>query len=152
MPTKQKAKPRRPQPGLTSAVAAAVAGPLLGSVVKERIAEAVVDVAKDTSIPGLSMADAGAVTGAVIDALGKDDKLINASNSEPFWQSGIAWGAGVTALGVLVPIGARLFGFDIATEQVVEVGGSVVTIGGIIYTLYRRFMPGLKPLFSGASK
>ena len=52
------------------------------------------------------------------------------------------------ALGVLIPLVAAPLGFNISADRVVEVVGAVVTIGGIIFTLYRRFVPGLKPMFS----
>jgi len=129
-------------------LAGAVAKVALGPVVKAAVAKAVTKVADSPYIPEVNKADAAPVASAVIEALGQDPQFVNASNSEPFYQSGIAWGAGVTALGVLVPMVAGLFGFDVSTERVVEVGGSIVTIVGILYTLYRRFTPGLKPLFS----
>lgn len=77
-----------------------------------------------------------------------DPELQNEVNAEAPYQSRIAWGTAVTALGVLVPLGAKAFGVDISAEQVVAVGGAVVSLGGVAYTLRGRFKKNLHPLFS----
>ena len=132
-------------------VLAGVGKRILGTAVRGAIARAVQEVASDKNVPEMARTAARPVATAVIEALAQDQQFVNASNSEPLYQSGIAWGAGITALGVLVPMVANLFGVHIAAERVVEIGGSIVTIAGIAFTLYRRFMPGLRPLFSGGN-
>ena len=127
-----------------------IASAVLGAVVKKSIEKAMEKVAANPAIP-LAKADENKVTDAVIGVLEKDPTFINATNSEPFYQSGVAWGQAVVALGVLVPLVAHLFKIDITAEQVVQVLGSITTIAGLVYTLYRRFWPGLKPIKMGTA-
>lgn len=122
---------------------------VLGQVVKQSIEKAVEKVSDNPKIDGINHANEDKVAGAVIQALEKDTTFINATNSEPWYQSGVAWGSGLAALSVLIPIVAGWFGVGVTAEQVTEVGGSIGTLAGILFILYRRFMPGLKPLFSG---
>lgn len=129
-------------------ILAGVGKVLLGTAVKTAVAKAVEKVADDRSVPEIKKADAAPVATAVIEALGKDATFVNATNSEPAYQSRVAWGSIIAALGVLVPIVGNLLGWDIDEARVIEVGGAIVTLGGAGYALYGRFMPGLRPLFS----
>ena len=78
-----------------------------------------------------------------------DPVVKNEMNAEPWWQSRVALGSVVSALGVLAPIALRLFGVDVSAERVVEIAGAVMTLAGAGYAIYGRFRSGLKPLFAG---
>lgn len=122
--------------------------PIINKVIDKAVDKAVDVVAKSPVVPDVTTVNAPVIADVIKDVLAADPKFVNATNSEPVLQSGVAWGAAISALGVLAPMILNLFGIDIAPERVVEVGGALVTIGGVIFTLYRRFTPGLKPMFS----
>ena len=129
-------------------ILAGVGKVLLGAAVKTAVAKAVQTVADDRSVPEIKKADAVPVAAAVIKALGEDPKFVNATNSEAPIQSRVAWGSVIAALGVVIPLVANVFGWQIDHARVVEIGSAVITLGGAGYALYGRFAPGLKPLFS----
>lgn len=122
---------------------------VLGAVIKKSLEKAVDKAAEVRAVPINNKAEEHLVTTELISALEKDPVFINATNSEPWYQSGVAWGQVVVALGVIVPVAAKVIGFDISTEEVVSLGGAIITVAGMIYTLYRRFWPGLKPIGEG---
>ena len=130
-------------------ILAGVGKVLLGKTVKTAVARAVEKVADDQSIPGVRRADAVPVATAVIDALAQDKTFVNATNSEPAYQSRVAWGAVIAALGVAVPPLAKLLGFEVNAADIVTYGGAIITLGGAAFVLYGRFAKGLRPLFSG---
>lgn len=108
---------------------------ILGVVIKEAIAA----VGKKAVKPD----DLANEVQKIINA---DPRLQNALSQEKPYQSGVTWGGGA---GVLM--GAGMLWQAIAIGEFnPEVLGPA--IGGILagaYTLYRRWWPGLKPLFSG---
>jgi len=122
---------------------------ILGTAVRGAIARAVQEVASDKNVPEMARTAARPVATAVIDALAQDKAFVNATNSEGPLQSRVAWGAVIAALGVVVPPVAKLIGLDVDGAYIVELGGALVTLGGAGFALYGRFMPGLRPLFSG---
>lgn len=77
-----------------------------------------------------------------------DPVVKNEMNAEPWWQSRVALGSIVAALGVVLPPLLALFGVDTTADKIVEFGTAVVTLGGALFALYGRFVSGLKPLFS----
>ena len=81
-------------------------------------------------------------------AMESDPKVINEVSAEAPWQSRIAVGSTVGALGVLIPLVARAFGADISESTVVEATQAIIVLAGTGYALYGRFRRGLKPLFS----
>ena len=90
-----------------------------------------------------------AIVNDLVTTVTGDPVVKNEMNAEAPWQSRVAVGSVVSALGVLVPIGLGLFGVDVSADRVVEISGAVVTLVGAGYALYGRFRSGLKPLFSG---
>jgi hypothetical protein len=121
---------------------------ILGKVVQVAVAKAVEKVGNDKTVPEMKKADVAPVATAVIEELQKDPTFVNATNSEPAYQSRVAWGSVVSALGVLLPLVANIFGWDLDQARIIEIGSAVITLGGAGYALYGRFMPGLRPLFS----
>lgn len=126
---------------MNPAVLIPVLAPLLEAALKqrttaatpvERVAESVaIEVA--SKLPGVAKSD---------------PVLKNELNQEPLVQSRVVIGNVVAALGVLIPIGLHLFGVDVSSERVVEIGGAIVVLAGAGYSLYGRIKGGLKPLFS----
>jgi uncharacterized membrane protein len=121
---------------------------ILGKVVQTAVAKAVEKVGNDKTVPEMKKADVAPVATAVIEELQKDQTFINATNSEAPIQSRVAWGSVIAALGVLVPLVGKVFGFEVSADRIMEIGGAVITLSGAGFALYGRFMPGLKPLFS----
>lgn len=85
---------------------------------------------------------------AVVKEIAADPVLKNELNVEAPYQSRVAVGAVVAALGVVVPPLAELFGWEVERNVIVEFTSSLVTLGGAGYALYGRFKGGLKPLFT----
>lgn len=86
---------------------------------------------------------------AVAKEIAADPVLKNELNAEAPYQSRVAIGSVVAALGVVIPPLAGLFGWTIDGHAVVEFIASVVTLAGAGYALYGRFKSGLRPLFAG---
>lgn len=84
----------------------------------------------------------------VVKRLEQNPAVVNQVNAEAPYQSRVAVGSVVSALGVIIPVLGRLAGWDIDGNYVVEVITAAMTLGGALYALYGRFVPGLKPLFS----
>ena len=89
-------------------------------------------------------------TAAKIEAVvAADPKAVNELSAEPIYQSRVVLGSVVSALGVVVPLVAKVVGYDVDGSYVVEVGCAVLTLWGAGYALYGRLWTGgLKPLFS----
>ena len=118
----------------------------------ERVIDNAVEVAAvDPKVPGVTAANATAVAKAIKDEV--TPVLVNAANAEPLVQSRIMWGnvvAGLAPLVILIFAALRTLGFDvpnISEERVIEIGGALVTLGGVAYVFYGRLKTDLKPLF-----
>ena len=85
---------------------------------------------------------------AVAKEIAADPVLKNELNAEAPYQSRVAVGSVVAALGVVIPPLAGLLGWSIDGGTVVQFISSVVTLSGAAYALYGRFRTGLKPLFA----
>lgn len=122
----------------------------LGATVQESVVKAGWEVAADTGVPGLTTADAGEVTGAILDVLASDAKFVNATSSEAWWQSGVQYGGSAATLASLFIVGAavRAHGFDLGAYDQVTFIPAVIALAGGVFTLIRRFVPGLRPLFT----
>ena len=73
----------------------------------------------------------------------------NQMNAEPWYQSRVALGSIVAAVGVLLPTVLRVFGVETDEGTILKNLDAVVTLAGALYALYGRLASGLKPLFSG---
>ena len=131
-----------------------LANVVLGNVIKQGVAKAVAKVADRKDVPEVKKTEALPITEAVIDELAKDKQFINATNSEPWYQSGVAWGAGTGVAGSLAVVMPALFanGFDIAAYDMATFLPAFITLLGALFTLVRRFVPGWKPMFSSLAK
>ena len=89
-----------------------------------------------------------AVAEKVVAEVTADPVVKNEMNAEPWWQSRVALGSIVAALGVVLPPILGLFGIDTSADKIVEFGTAIVTLGGALFALYGRLATGLKPLFS----
>ena len=89
-----------------------------------------------------------AVAEKVVAQVTTDPVVKNEMNAEPWWQSRVAIGSIVAALGVVLPPLLALFGVDTSADKIVEFGTAIVTLGGALFALYGRLATGLKPLFS----
>lgn len=100
----------------------------------------------------LSKRETDSVTASVVqeivEQVAADPVAKNELNAEQPYQSRVAWGSVIAALGVLVPLVANVFGYDVDQARIVEIGSAMVTLGGAGYALYGRFASGLRPLFS----
>ena len=89
-----------------------------------------------------------AVAEKVVAQVTTDPVVKNEMNAEPWWQSRVAIGSIVAALGVVLPPLLALFGVDTSADKIVEFGTAIVTLSGALFALYGRLATGLKPLFS----
>lgn len=99
--------------------------------------------------PDVSPVKAAVIAEAAVERVQDDPVAANALNQEPFWQSGVGvFGAGgvLWAVGFLLmqvsEHGTQFHAYDL--EQTVGAAGTVLLFAAV---LYRRFVPGLKPLF-----
>jgi len=90
-----------------------------------------------------------AVAEKVVAEVTADPVVKNEMNAEPWWQSRVAIGSIVAALGVVAPPVLSLFGVNVSADRIVEIGTALVTLGGALFALYGRLRSGLKPLFAG---
>ena len=83
-----------------------------------------------------------------------DPVLQNEMNQEPWWQSGVGvFGSGgvLSQLGiVLVQVGTH--GTDFQSYDFETVGTAMLALAMFAMVLYRRFKPGLKPMFHSFRK
>ena len=79
-------------------------------------------------------------------AIQADPVLKNAMNAEAPYQSRVAIGSVISALGVVIPPLAGLVGWQISGNAIVDFIQACITLGGALYALYGRFWPDLKPL------
>lgn len=86
---------------------------------------------------------------AIVTQVTADPVLKNEMNAEPWWQSRVALGSIIAAIGVLLPTVLRLFGVEANEGEILRHLDAVVTLAGALYALYGRLASGLKPLFSG---
>lgn len=84
---------------------------------------------------------------AVAKEIAADPVLKNELNAEAPYQSRVAIGSVIAALGVVIPPLAGLLGWKVDGNAIVAFGSSIVTLAGAGYALYGRFRSGLKPLF-----
>ncbi len=77
-----------------------------------------------------------------------DPVVKNAISAEPWYQSRVALGSIVAAVGVLLPTVLGLFGIKADEGDILRHLDAVLTLAGALYALYGRLSSGLKPLFS----
>lgn len=123
--------------------------PILAAAIKAAVAKAITDKLGEASRKTIAPDVTAAIVEEVVSNVTKDPVVKNEMNAEAPWQSRVAVGSVVSALGVLAPIALRLFGVDVSAERVVEIAGAVMTLAGAGYAIYGRFRSGLKPLFAG---
>jgi hypothetical protein len=109
------------------------------------------EIAIKVASKAMDKKDAGIAPKAVEEmakAIKADPVLKNELSLERPYQSRVAIGSVVAALGVVVPLLAKLLGWDVDSSYVVQVLEAVLTLGGALYALYGRFASGLAPLFA----
>lgn len=110
---------------------------LVGTITEELV--------KEPSIP-VKGSDRHDVEVVVQDAVSQS-AVGNKLNAEAPYQSRVLVGIIISSIGTI--FGA--FGHAFTPEEVaryVDAGTAIVTLGGLAYSAYGRFWPGLKPLFS----
>ena len=112
--------------------------------------KAAISVAVDKNTPPtVSKAEANQIATAAQAEIAKDPALVNALGQERWWQSGVGFfGAG----GVLWSVGAILtqvadHGTNVSDYEMDVMVTALGALGSFIAVLYRRYWPGLKPLF-----
>jgi hypothetical protein len=74
-----------------------------------------------------------------------DPRLMNALNEEKPYESGVTWGG---AAGALTSAGALWALIQAGNYDPALLGPAIAGVLAGLFTLYRRWWPGLKPLFS----
>lgn len=122
----------------------------LGNGVKSAIVSAVQSVAKDKAVPEITPKDAPPVAGAILAELAQNPAFINATNSERWYQSGVAWGLNGVTAGAFALVMPQVFqhGYHLDRWDWPVAGPSVFILLSAAFGYIRRFVPGLKPLFS----
>lgn len=114
-------------------------GPILGAAVPVMIEE----VRNDPDISIEQVMDA--VAPAVAVATKTDPVVVNSTNGEKPWQSGTT--LGMTG-GLFTSLGAIYATINAGIFDPAILGPQIAAALGCAYGLYRRWWPGLKPLFS----
>lgn len=110
----------------------------------------VIRAAIETALKNGKTSPAG-IAAEVEATMAADPVVKNEMNAEAPIQSRVGVGGAsgfIGGLGILVPIIAGWFGYDIRPDRVIEIGFAVLAVWGPAYALYGRFKSGLKPLFS----
>lgn len=126
----------------------AVAKLALSQGVKLAIGEAVSRVASKRPI------DKGTqeVVAEVVTDLAKNPVFINQTNSEKPIESRVTIGGAqgfIGGLAFLLPIILAQFGVQVNEAWLLQLFGAIMAVWGPLYTLWGRWAPDLKPLFSG---
>lgn len=105
------------------------------------------NVVKVAVATGPKNASASTQAAAAAAAVRADPVVANKLNEEPFYQSRVGLGSIFALLSQVIPWVTPLLGFDpaVVSDTVSDVG----TVIGIVYALYGRFWPRLKPLGRG---
>jgi hypothetical protein len=74
-----------------------------------------------------------------------DPRLMNTLNEEQPYQSGVTWGG---AAGSLTSVGVLVGLIQAGNYDPALLGPAIAGVLAGLFTLYRRWWPGLKPLFS----
>lgn len=93
--------------------------------------------------------EASRASAVVEKAVAADPALLNELNREPWWQSGVMWfgtGGVLWALGTLFSQ-FGVYGLNYEKYNYSLIVGAVGSLISAIGVLWRRFYPGLKPLF-----
>lgn len=120
-------------------------------VVAPKTQAAVAKVVNETTGPKVTKAAASANTAMVLEAIQSDPKLANQFSQEPVVQSGVVWGGSTGVASSVLYIGWQVLqhGNQFGAYDVDAMGLAASTLAAAVFTLYRRLVPGLKPLFSG---
>lgn len=99
--------------------------------------------------PEVNGTDAKVIAAVTLAEVKADPVLQNAANLEPWWQSGVGVFGGS---GLLWSIGFLLtevgeHGTEISAYDMEQTVGAAGTVWFFAMVLYRRYMPGLKPMF-----
>ena len=89
-----------------------------------------------------------AVADEIERAVAADPVAVNELSAEAPYQSRVAVGSVVAAIGIVIPTLARLFGYDLDSNSIVQFLNALLILWGASYSLYGRFASGLAPLFS----
>ena len=81
-------------------------------------------------------------------AVAADPVAVNEMSGEAPYQSRVAVGSVVSAVGIVVPTVARMVGYDIDGNEIMQFLNALLILWGAGYALYGRFWVGLAPLFS----
>lgn len=93
--------------------------------------------------------EAAKVANITVDAIADDPALMNATGQERWWQSGVGFfgtGGVLWALGIIATQVATN-GFNVQAYDFGTVVGALGALASAAGVLYRRYVPGLKPLF-----
>ena len=97
----------------------------------------------------VTVEEASRASSVVDKAVAADPALMNELNQEPWWQSGILWfgtGGIIWAVGIVfTQIGTH--GTSSERYDMTLLVAAVGALASPVGVLYRRFRPGLKPLF-----
>lgn len=116
--------------------------------VKTAIGEAVNRVARKRNI------DTGTqeVIAEVVTDLAKNPAFINQTNSEKPIESRVTIGGAqgfVGGLAFLLPMILAQLGVNVSEAYLLQLFGAILAVWGPLYTLWGRWAPDLKPLFTG---
>lgn len=120
----------------------------LSQGVKLAIGEAVSRVSKRRT---LDKATQEAIADVVTD-LANDPAFINQTNSEKPIESRVTIGGAqgfIGGLAFLLPLILAQFGVQVNEAWLLQLFGAIMAVWGPIYTLWGRWAPDLKPLFTG---
>lgn len=94
------------------------------------------------------------VAAEVVAVIKNDPALQNSMGLEPWWQSGVGFfgasGAGYSLLWLAQQ--TLVHGVDFQGYDATAMWDHILTFGGFAGVLFRRYVPGLKPLFHSFTK
>ncbi len=118
----------------------------LNPAIIDGVVGAIASVADNPGLP-ITPSQGPAVAKAVLDKLAADPTVVNATNSEPWYQSRVAWGSIVA---IAAPLAGLLLKQTIDANTQSQIGTVLTAAGGAVggaYALYYRlFGKGKAPL------
>lgn len=119
--------------------------PVINKVIDKAIDKAVDAVAASPTVPAVTQANAPVIADVIKEVLDANPQFKNATGTEPVMQSGVMYGAVTGIIAGVMGIWGLIYNKNYNPELLAP---PILSIIGGAFTLYRRFMPGLKPLFS----
>ena len=127
----------------------------LQEIITKTVVKAIDEASQTKKTGAAKTAVVKEVAKEAVEKMMENPAVVNATNQEPLVQSRVANGSVVGfigGLGVLIPIIAQQFGYDITPARVLEIGFAVAAVAGPAYAFLGRALEWSAPMWSSFFK